>query len=58
MRLRFQLPSRALVKRELLSNLRRVPSFLCLVLFVGFCTFVVVAMWPLTLRWSERFRAH
>ena len=46
LRLRFQLPSRALVKRELLSNLRRVPSFLCLVLFVGFCTFVVVAMWP------------
>jgi ABC-type transport system involved in multi-copper enzyme maturation permease subunit len=44
--LRFQLPSRALVKRELLSNLRRVPSFLCLLLFVGFCTFVVVSIWP------------
>jgi ABC-type transport system involved in multi-copper enzyme maturation permease subunit len=44
--LRFQLPSRALVKRELLSNLRRVPSFLCLVLFVGFCILIVVNVWP------------
>lgn len=41
-----QIPSVALVKRELMSNLRRVVSFLCVLLFVGIAMAFAVGMWP------------
>ncbi|HIJ73694.1 MAG TPA: ABC transporter permease, partial [Candidatus Hydrogenedentes bacterium] len=44
--MRALLPTTALVRRELLTNLRRVRSFVCLVLVVGFVTLLVVAVWP------------
>ncbi len=43
-----QIPAIALVKRELVSSLRRVPSFLVVLLFVSVCTAFAVELWPRT----------
>lgn len=42
----FQSASVALIKKELLSNLRHARSFVCLVLFVGVGIIVTASAWP------------
>jgi len=44
--LAVQSVSVALIKRELLSNLRRTRSFVCLILFVGVGIMAAVGAWP------------
>lgn len=44
--MRVFFPTLALVRRELLTHLRRVRSFVCLLLVVGFVTLLIVAAWP------------
>ena len=39
-------PSAALVRRELLRDLRKVRSFICLIALVGFCCYIALLLWP------------
>ncbi|MFC1734820.1 ABC transporter permease [Candidatus Hydrogenedentota bacterium] len=39
-------PMFALIRRELLRNLRTVSAFVCLVIYVGICTYTAIAIWP------------